>query len=98
MHQSPLLLPCHFSGSYLPLDIEFSGRCFCFLVLLYSAGFILHARLDLQIAAVLLATGGVALSVMNFENSFSNSHQRVGLALYGFMWLQPLIGFFRPER
>jgi hypothetical protein len=51
-----------------------------------------------QIAAVLLATGGAALSLMNFENSFSNSHQRVGLALYGFMWLQPLIGFFRPER
>uniref|UniRef100_M8D3A6 Uncharacterized protein n=1 Tax=Aegilops tauschii TaxID=37682 RepID=M8D3A6_AEGTA len=50
------------------------------------------------IAAVLLATGGAALSLMNFENSFSNSHQRVGLALYGFMWLQPIIGFFRPER
>ncbi|XP_037413449.1 cytochrome b561 domain-containing protein At4g18260-like [Triticum dicoccoides] len=51
-----------------------------------------------QIAAVLLATGGAALSLMNFENSFSNSHQRVGLALYGFMWLQPIIGFFRAER
>uniref|UniRef100_A0A0D9V3W1 Cytochrome b561 domain-containing protein n=1 Tax=Leersia perrieri TaxID=77586 RepID=A0A0D9V3W1_9ORYZ len=52
----------------------------------------------MPIAAVLLATGGATLSLMNFENSFSNSHQRVGLALYGFMWLQPLIGFFRPER
>ncbi|KAL6614774.1 hypothetical protein ACP70R_037044 [Stipagrostis hirtigluma subsp. patula] len=51
-----------------------------------------------QIAAVLLATGGAVLSLMNFENSFSNSHQRVGLALYGFMWLQSVIGFFRPER
>ncbi|KAL6845326.1 hypothetical protein ACP4OV_024821 [Aristida adscensionis] len=51
-----------------------------------------------QIAAVLLATGGAVLSLMNFENSFSNRHQRVGLALYGFMWLQPIIGFFRPER
>ncbi|CAO1948052.1 unnamed protein product [Urochloa humidicola] len=51
-----------------------------------------------QVAAVLLATGGVVLSLMNFENSFSNSHQRVGLALYGVMWLQPIIGFFRPER
>ncbi|KAK3165015.1 hypothetical protein QOZ80_1AG0027830 [Eleusine coracana subsp. coracana] len=51
-----------------------------------------------QIAAILLATGGAVLSLMNFENSFSNRHQRVGLALYGFMWLQPIIGFFRPER
>lgn len=51
-----------------------------------------------QVAAVLLATGGAVLSLMNFENSFSNSHQRVGLALYGVMWLQPIIGFFRPER
>lgn len=66
-----------------------SGRCI--RVLFYC-----HAIS--QIAAVLLATGGAALSLMNFDNSFSNSHQRVGLALYGFMWLQPLIGFFRPER
>lgn len=51
-----------------------------------------------QTVAVLLATGGAVLSLMNFENSFSNSHQRVGLALYGVMWLQPIIGFFRPER
>uniref|UniRef100_A0A0E0JM52 Cytochrome b561 domain-containing protein n=1 Tax=Oryza punctata TaxID=4537 RepID=A0A0E0JM52_ORYPU len=76
-----------------------SGRCI--RVLFYChviSQIILCARLSLQIAAVLLATGGAALSLMNFENSFSNSHQRVGLALYGFMWLQPLIGFFRPER
>ncbi|KQK09085.1 cytochrome b561 domain-containing protein At4g18260 [Brachypodium distachyon] len=66
-----------------------SGRCIRVLF---------YCHVISQIAAVLLATGGVALSVMNFENSFSNSHQRVGLALYGFMWLQPLIGFFRPER
>jgi hypothetical protein len=52
----------------------------------------------LQIAAILLATGGAVLSLMNFDNSFSNRHQRVGLVLYGFMWLQPIIGFFRPER
>ncbi|PWZ33669.1 hypothetical protein Zm00014a_033138 [Zea mays] len=51
-----------------------------------------------QTVAVLLATGGAVLSLMNFENSFSNSHQRVGLALYGVMWLQPILGFFRPER
>ncbi|KAL5228379.1 hypothetical protein ABZP36_016644 [Zizania latifolia] len=66
-----------------------SGRCIRVLF---------YCHVISQVAAVLLATGGAALSLMNFENSFSNNHQRVGLALYGFMWLQPLIGFFRPER
>ena len=98
MRQSPLLLPCPFSGLYLLYNLAFSDRCFCFLHIPWSIRFISRARLNLQIAAVLLATGGAALSVMHFDNSFSNSHQRVGLALYGSMWLQPLIGFFRPER
>ena len=103
MQQSALLLPCHFSGLYLLYNLEwyFDERCFCFFFhVSWSNMFIFCALLNLnvQIAAVLLATGGAALSLMNFENSFSNSHQRVGLALYGFMWLQPIIGFFRPER
>ncbi|XP_062217382.1 cytochrome b561 domain-containing protein At2g30890-like [Phragmites australis] len=66
-----------------------NGRCVRFLFCCHVIS---------QIAAVLLATGGAVLSLMNFENSFSNNHQRVGLALYAFMWLQPIIGFFRPER
>lgn len=66
-----------------------SGRCVRVLF---------YCHVISQIAAVLLATGGAALSLMNFENSFSNTHQRVGLALYVSMWLQPIIGFFRPER
>ncbi|XP_022777279.1 cytochrome b561 domain-containing protein At4g18260-like isoform X2 [Durio zibethinus] len=58
--------------------------------------FYLHAIL--QILAVLLATIGAVMSIKNFENSFSNSHQRLGLALYGAIWMQTLIGFFRPRR
>ncbi|XP_022777278.1 cytochrome b561 domain-containing protein At4g18260-like isoform X1 [Durio zibethinus] len=50
------------------------------------------------ILAVLLATIGAVMSIKNFENSFSNSHQRLGLALYGAIWMQTLIGFFRPRR
>ncbi|KAJ0081041.1 hypothetical protein Patl1_10186 [Pistacia atlantica] len=38
------------------------------------------------------------MSIKNFENSFDNSHQKLGLALYGAMWVQALIGFFRPRR
>ncbi|RLN27749.1 cytochrome b561 domain-containing protein [Panicum miliaceum] len=54
--------------------------------------------LPLQIVAVVLATTGAVLSISNFENAFNNTHQRIGLALYGFIWLQPLIGFLRPDR
>ncbi|XVF27345.1 hypothetical protein REPUB_Repub14bG0099300 [Reevesia pubescens] len=58
--------------------------------------FYLHAIL--QILAVLLATIGAVMSIKNFENSFNNNHQRLGLALYGAIWMQGLIGFFRPLR
>ncbi|KAG9447994.1 hypothetical protein H6P81_014122 [Aristolochia fimbriata] len=51
-----------------------------------------------QVASILLATAGAVLSIINFENSFSNTHQRIGLALYGFILLQPVIGFCRPHR
>uniref|UniRef100_A0ACD5T7C5 Uncharacterized protein n=1 Tax=Avena sativa TaxID=4498 RepID=A0ACD5T7C5_AVESA len=51
-----------------------------------------------QIAGVALATAGAVLSVKNFENAFDNTHQRIGLALYGLIWLQPVIGFIRPDR
>ncbi|GLT59837.1 hypothetical protein SLA2020_326340 [Shorea laevis] len=58
--------------------------------------FYLHAIL--QIIAVLLATIGAVMSLRSFENSFNNSHQRLGLALYAAMWLQALIGFLKPAR
>ncbi|GJN15233.1 hypothetical protein PR202_gb02127 [Eleusine coracana subsp. coracana] len=51
-----------------------------------------------QIVAVVLATAGAVLSIRNFENAFNNTHQRIGVALYGFIWLQPVIGFLRPDR
>ncbi|ESW13412.1 hypothetical protein PHAVU_008G193800 [Phaseolus vulgaris] len=38
------------------------------------------------------------MSIKNFNNSFNNSHQRLGVALYGIMWLQVLVGIFRPQR
>ncbi|XP_068665840.1 cytochrome b561 domain-containing protein At2g30890-like [Aristolochia californica] len=51
-----------------------------------------------QVASILLATVGAVLSIKNFENSFSNTHQRIGLALYCVILLQPVIGFCRPHR
>ncbi|XP_043689988.1 cytochrome b561 domain-containing protein At4g18260-like [Telopea speciosissima] len=51
-----------------------------------------------QIISVLLSTAGAILSIKNFDNSFSNNHQRIGLALYGMIWVQVLIGLFRPQR
>ncbi|CAL4894868.1 unnamed protein product [Urochloa decumbens] len=57
-----------------------------------------YCHVGSQIVAVVLATAGAVLSISNFENAFNNTHQRIGLALYGFIWLQPLIGFLRPDR
>ncbi|KAK0589419.1 hypothetical protein LWI29_014098 [Acer saccharum] len=52
----------------------------------------------LKTLSVLLSTAGAILSVKNFNNSFSNHHQKIGVALYGIIWLQALIGFLRPHR
>ncbi|XP_068485739.1 cytochrome b561 domain-containing protein At4g18260-like [Phaseolus vulgaris] len=59
--------------------------------------FYVHAVLQ-ESLAVLLATAGAIMSIKNFNNSFNNSHQRLGVALYGIMWLQVLVGIFRPQR
>ncbi|MED6149544.1 hypothetical protein PIB30_063551 [Stylosanthes scabra] len=48
--------------------------------------------------AVLIATAGAIMSIKNFNNSFNNNHQRLGLALYGVVWLQVIAGIFRPQR
>lgn len=58
--------------------------------------FYLHAIL--QIFSVLLATAGAIMSIKKFDNAFNNSHQRLGLALYVAIWVQALVGFFRPKR
>nr|GLL34657.1 cytochrome b561 domain-containing protein At4g18260-like isoform X2 [Ipomoea trifida] len=57
-----------------------------------------YAHVVLEILAVLLATAGAAMSLKHFDNSFSNTHQRLGLALYIVVWLQTLIGILRPRR
>ncbi|XP_012472363.1 cytochrome b561 domain-containing protein At4g18260 [Gossypium raimondii] len=51
-----------------------------------------------QILSVLLATTGAIMSIKNFNNSFNNHHQRLGVALYGIIWLQALTGVLRPWR
>ncbi|KAI9121022.1 hypothetical protein K1719_008055 [Acacia pycnantha] len=58
--------------------------------------FYLHVAF--QMLSLLLATIGAVMSLKNFENSFDNNHQRIGLALYGAILVQALIGFFRPLR
>ncbi|XP_022772096.1 cytochrome b561 domain-containing protein At2g30890-like [Durio zibethinus] len=51
-----------------------------------------------QILSVLLASAGAVMSIKNFNNSFNNHHQRLGVALYGIIWLQALTGVLRPWR
>ncbi|KAL3508950.1 hypothetical protein ACH5RR_028351 [Cinchona calisaya] len=58
--------------------------------------FYIHAVF--QILSILLLTAGAIMSFKNFENSFNNDHQRLGLGLYGLVWLQFLIGIIRPRR
>ncbi|PSS14281.1 Cytochrome b561 domain-containing protein [Actinidia chinensis var. chinensis] len=58
--------------------------------------FYIHA--SLQLLSLLLATAGAIMSLKHFENSFNNVHQRMGLTLYGAIWLQAVIGFLRPHR
>ncbi|KAK8923645.1 hypothetical protein KSP39_PZI019206 [Platanthera zijinensis] len=57
-----------------------------------------YSHVILQMSAVLLATVAAVLSIKKFENSFSNTHQKVGLGLYGLILAQPFIGFLRPLR
>ncbi|KAL8232018.1 hypothetical protein R6Q57_001796 [Mikania cordata] len=59
---------------------------------------VIYIHAILQILAVLLACAGAILSIMSFENSFNNNHQRIGLALYAAILLQMLAGFRRPKR
>ncbi|XP_075481890.1 cytochrome b561 domain-containing protein At4g18260-like [Primulina tabacum] len=59
---------------------------------------ILYIHAITQVIAVLLATAAAVLSIIYFENSFNNDHQRVGLAIYGAIWLQTLIGMMRTHR
>nr|XP_011467590.1 PREDICTED: cytochrome b561 domain-containing protein At2g30890 isoform X3 [Fragaria vesca subsp. vesca] len=51
-----------------------------------------------EILSLLLSTAGAVMSFRNFNNSFNNKHQRLGVGLYGLIWLQALIGIVRPQR
>ncbi|WOL11000.1 cytochrome b561 domain-containing protein [Canna indica] len=57
-----------------------------------------YTHVIVQILASLMATAAAVLSLTNFENSFNNAHQRIGLALYGLIWVQPVIAFLRPHK
>ncbi|KAF5752749.1 cytochrome [Tripterygium wilfordii] len=57
-----------------------------------------YLHLVFQILSVLLVTAGAILSLRSFENSFDNNHQKIGLVLYGAIWVQTAVGFFRPRR
>ncbi|KAI3465929.1 hypothetical protein Pfo_022592 [Paulownia fortunei] len=59
---------------------------------------IFHVHAITQVFSVLLATAGAVMSIKYFDNSFSNDHQRIGLAFYVVMWLQAFLGIFRPNR
>ncbi|XP_060189750.1 cytochrome b561 domain-containing protein At2g30890-like [Lycium barbarum] len=59
---------------------------------------IVYTHAALQIVSVLLVAVATIMSVINFENFFDNTHQRVGLALYVATWLPLVAGIFRPDK
>lgn len=59
---------------------------------------LVYLHVVLQILSALLATAGAIMSIKSFENSFYNNHQRIGLGLYGAIWVQAVVGFLRPRR
>ncbi|KAK3023744.1 hypothetical protein RJ639_044453 [Escallonia herrerae] len=81
------------------LAIRMSNRAQCgrrLKIMFYiHANFLLSL---LQILSVILSTAAAIMSIKNFENSFNNYHQRMGLVLYAVIWLQALSGFLRPQR
>eukprot|EP00252_Welwitschia_mirabilis_P021250 TRINITY_DN5388_c0_g1_i2.p1 TRINITY_DN5388_c0_g1~~TRINITY_DN5388_c0_g1_i2.p1 ORF type:complete len:178 (+),score=20.15 TRINITY_DN5388_c0_g1_i2:489-1022(+) len=56
-----------------------------------------YLHVTLQVLAVTLASAGAVLSFMKFDNKFKYTHQKIGLSLYIIVWLQPIVGFLRPE-
>ncbi|XP_022940300.1 cytochrome b561 domain-containing protein At4g18260-like isoform X1 [Cucurbita moschata] len=60
--------------------------------------FYFYIHTILQILSVLLVTAGAVMSIKKFNNAFNNNHQRIGIGLYGMIWLQALIGIVRPKR
>ncbi|XP_009777672.1 cytochrome b561 domain-containing protein At4g18260-like isoform X1 [Nicotiana sylvestris] len=59
---------------------------------------ILYIHATLQVLSLLLVTAAAIMSIRSFENYFKYNHQRIGLALYGVIWLQTGTGFLRPDR
>ncbi|KAK4275584.1 hypothetical protein QN277_018640 [Acacia crassicarpa] len=59
---------------------------------------IFYVHAVLQLVAVLVATAGAIMSIKSFNNLFNNTHQKLGVALYGIIWLQLFLGIFRPQR
>ncbi|XP_047318398.1 cytochrome b561 domain-containing protein At4g18260-like [Impatiens glandulifera] len=57
--------------------------------------FYIHATF--QTISTLIVTTGAILSMKYFDNSFKNSHQKLGLALYVAVLIQTLLGFLRPH-
>lgn len=57
-----------------------------------------YLHVGLQTLAVILATAGAIISLIKFNNKFWYTHQRLGLCLYIIVWLQPIMGFLRPQR
>jgi len=58
---------------------------------------LVYTHIFIQVIAVLAVICAAVVGVTKFDNSFTYTHERLGLALWILVWLAPLVGFIRPE-
>nr|PNR59683.1 hypothetical protein PHYPA_002475 [Physcomitrium patens] len=58
---------------------------------------LVYVHTIIQVVAVLTVICSAAVAVTKFDNSFTYTHERLGLALWILVWLPPLVGLIRPN-
>ncbi|KAH7432962.1 hypothetical protein KP509_07G048000 [Ceratopteris richardii] len=58
---------------------------------------IYYLHLTIQIIGVFVFTGGAAYSFKRWGFGLDHTHQKLGMSLWIIMWVQPFIGFLRPN-
>lgn len=51
-----------------------------------------------QVIAVLAVICSAVVAITKFDNAFTYTHERLGLALWILVWLAPLVGLIRPQQ
>lgn len=58
---------------------------------------LVYAHIFVQVIAVLAVICSAVVAITKFDNAFTYTHERLGLALWILVWLAPLVGLIRPQ-